>query len=300
MADNPPFGAVITRYLKESIQTGKAVRQEKEKALQKEGRDIPFPGWEALDKEKAQQEPALWLSISDGQGNVVRKLRAPVTKGFHRIAWDLRYPSYAPLTEASKKDDASGMLVVPGEYQVVLSKEIDGVVTELDGPVSFRVLPLRKGSLEGSPYDETVAFWKEVHSLQAQVSLLTVKIREASKRTMLMRMSLERSPIEAGEFEKEIHDLNQRILEMESLLTGSSSRNEIGEKNPHTISMRIQAAMMGTSMSAYGPTPTHRRSMEIAREGFAELEDRFMRIEKDVIPELLKKLEGAGAPAVAD
>jgi hypothetical protein len=42
-AKNPPFGAVFTYYLPESLKTMKAVRQEKEKKLNKEGKDIPFP-----------------------------------------------------------------------------------------------------------------------------------------------------------------------------------------------------------------------------------------------------------------
>ena len=33
------------------------------------------------------------LEVKDKDGNTVRRLNGPVKKGFHRVAWDLRFPS---------------------------------------------------------------------------------------------------------------------------------------------------------------------------------------------------------------
>ena len=46
-APNPPFGAVFTYYLGKSYPTLKSERTKKESKLIKEGKDVPFPGWNA-------------------------------------------------------------------------------------------------------------------------------------------------------------------------------------------------------------------------------------------------------------
>ncbi len=99
IADNPPFGAVITYYLPEPILTSKEQRREKEKEIEKQGGDTPYPGWDALAAERAEEDPAVVLTIRDSQGTVVRKLEGPAKAGFHRVAWDLRYPDSSPWTD---------------------------------------------------------------------------------------------------------------------------------------------------------------------------------------------------------
>ena len=55
-ADNPPFGAVFTYHISEEFKSLAQIRKEKERMLQKEGKDIPFIGWDALDEEKRQEK----------------------------------------------------------------------------------------------------------------------------------------------------------------------------------------------------------------------------------------------------
>ncbi len=99
IADNPPFGAVITYYLPKAIQTAKEQRREREKEIEKQGGDTPYPGWDALRDEETEEEPAVVLTVRDSNGEVVRKLEGPAKAGFHRVAWDLRYPESSPWTD---------------------------------------------------------------------------------------------------------------------------------------------------------------------------------------------------------
>jgi hypothetical protein len=296
VADNPPFGAVITFYLKEDIKTIQQIRQEKEKQLQKEDADIPFPGWEKLDKEKHQQKPALWLTIEDAEGNIVRKLKAPAKSGFQQIAWDLRYPSVQPINEESADNNRSGMLVMPGEYKVTLSKEVDGEVTPLAGPENILVKPLREPALEGPSHEETLAFWKEVSEMQRAIGALNSSLNEAFKKINLMEVSLKNASFKPGALNEEIHDLKMELTNIQTELRGSSSKNEIGEKNPPTIGDRVSLVAMGTANSTYGPTQTHRESLGIAKQEFAGVKNNFEQIATDEIPQLLTKLFEAGAP----
>jgi hypothetical protein len=61
------------------------------------------------------------LTVTDEAGGVVRRITGPVSGGFHRVAWDLRYPAANPTSLAKAGDLApwdrapSGPLAAPGE-----------------------------------------------------------------------------------------------------------------------------------------------------------------------------------------
>lgn len=79
--------------LKEDLETRKRLRQEREKANRSAGEAVAFPGWEAVEQERREPEPVIWLIVRDAEGRVVRRLSGPTRAGFHRVAWDLRYPT---------------------------------------------------------------------------------------------------------------------------------------------------------------------------------------------------------------
>ena len=56
-APNPPFGATFTYYLKEALKTKKAARREQEQKLERESKDVFYPGWDAL-KAEDREEPS--------------------------------------------------------------------------------------------------------------------------------------------------------------------------------------------------------------------------------------------------
>src|SRR5262249_40961247 len=91
-ADNPPFGAVFTYYLKEGLKTRKEKRQEAEKEAAKKGEKVPYPSKEELRAEAEEEPPAVLITVSDDSGTGVRALTGPVKEGFQRVAGDLREP----------------------------------------------------------------------------------------------------------------------------------------------------------------------------------------------------------------
>src|SRR4029077_20677259 len=95
-AANPPFGSVLTYYLKDDILTQKKIRQKAEKDTVKNAGDVFYPTWEALRAEDREEDPAIILTVSDTSGQVIRQISGPATAGFHRVAWDLRYPPSEP------------------------------------------------------------------------------------------------------------------------------------------------------------------------------------------------------------
>src|SRR5437762_2809722 len=104
-AENPPFGATFTYFLKDSLKTKKQLRQDAEKEAEKKKSDLPYPNPIELREEEEENNPQIILTITDQSGNVIRKLSGPTSAGFHRVSWDLRYPPTSlPLEHTSEGD----------------------------------------------------------------------------------------------------------------------------------------------------------------------------------------------------
>jgi photosystem II stability/assembly factor-like uncharacterized protein len=297
-APNPPFGAVFTYYLAEELKTRKAKREEKENELIKNKKNIQFPGWDEVEQERRQEESKIWLTIKDSDGNVVRRIEGPTKKGFHRVAWDLRFPSTEAIDMQSEEDDeeSSGFMAAPGQYTVILSKQIDGIVTELSKPMSFEVARMRKGTLKGAEPAETVAFWQQLAKLQRSTTAADEAIKRALAKIDGLKTALYRTQTIPGNLDRQLHNLRKSLLEMDEQLHGNQSKSQVGEKNKLTINRRLSVAISGTANSTYGPTPTHKRSLDIAKKQFKELRLNLDKILDKDLPALEKALIDAGAP----
>ena len=145
-AENPPFGATFTYYLKEELKTKKAKRQEAEKEAAKKNMLAQFPRLSDLSAEEEEEAPAVIFTVMDSSGRVVRRLTGPVTAGMQRVAWDLRYPPSSlppppnPEVEDPFNEGPAGPLVMPGAYKVSLAKRVDGVMTALATSQEFQVV----------------------------------------------------------------------------------------------------------------------------------------------------------------
>ena len=190
-APNPPFGANFTYYLKDDLPSLKEQRVEQETPLIEEGADTPFPSFETLTAELQEVEPMIWLTVRDSDGTVVRRLKGPAKKGFHRVNWDLRYPSRSAVEMGdNEEEEPSGFLAAPGEYTVSLSKRVRGETTELVGPQPFTVKRLREGALPSQP--DTVDFWAEVSEFDRSVTAIDVTFDELDTKIKLLAMASER------------------------------------------------------------------------------------------------------------
>jgi photosystem II stability/assembly factor-like uncharacterized protein len=297
-APNPPFGAVFTYHLAEDLKTQKSTRKEKEKELIKEKKDVAVPAWEELESERRQAEPVIWLTVKDSDGNVVRRIEGPTTKGFQRVAWDLRYPLTSAIDNIKDVADRrqTGVLSAPGAYTVTLSKQIDGEVTDLSGPLPFQVERMRKGALDGAKDEDVAAFWQQAAQLQRATTAVSLALKNALSKVDAMRVALTRTPAAPGDLDRQLYELRQTLLELDEQLHGNRSKREVGEKTKPTINSRLRFAMGGTRLSTYGPTPTHKRSLEIASSEFAELKRALEDILARKIPQMEEALRRAGAP----
>ena len=305
IAPNPPFGAVFTYHLGDGLTSLEESRREAEKKLEKEWKDTPYVGFDELESERRQPKPTMLLTIRDASGEVVRTLTAPAKKGFHRVAWDLTYPTSSAIQTASSGDRRggrrggdpnSGFMAPPGTYSVTLSKKVDGVVTDVAGPENFEVARVFEGALDGTPPTDTAVFMQEVATLQRGVSAASQAAALGFKTIENLEKAIAWSTVDPGTLDTELEELKQELYEIDEALSGNSSRRSMGEPRVPTVSGRLRVASRTNGQSDYGPTATHRRAFEIATEEFARIEVQLRQLLEVELPALEAKMEEAGVP----
>jgi hypothetical protein len=299
LAPNPPFGALISYYLPEPIRSLQEQRREREKPLEQAGEDTPYPGWDALKTESLEDPPAIVLTIRDDSGNIVRYIEGPVTAGFHRVAWDLRYPATDPWLPEDQRHEAfsaqAGVLVEPGIYTVRLARRVDGSLEDLGQAQSFGVESIRQPTLTGSSQGERVSFSRRADELKRAASGSVGAIDELLVAIDAIQEALIRSTAGADLYE-EVNSVAQRAAGLRDRLTLDQARDFMGDPGPVPISTRIAAAGYGSRRSAYGPTATQKRSLQIADEEFAEVGRSLDRLIDVEFRALENKLDAAGVP----
>ena len=301
MAENPPFGAVCTYYLRDELRTRAVERREREKEIAEEGGDTATPGWSALRSEEREEEPAIVLTVANADGDVVRRLTGPVTAGIQRVAWDLRYPSFAPWTRSEESDrwdpgGGQGLLAAPGTYTVSLAKRVGGRLIDLGQTQTFEVVPLRRGTLPGASPRAVAAFQRELEATQRTAEGAGAAVADLLERVGAIREVLMRSTVADASLDDEVRSLEEVLRTMQETLNGNERRDMAGDPGPVSISRRIEVAFFGNRWSTYGPTPTHRRSLEIAGESLSGLTGELDRIVRIDLPALEAKLDAAGVP----
>jgi hypothetical protein len=298
VAPNPPFGAIFTYYLSDGLKTVQEQRRESEKKLEESGGDTAYPGWSALRDQEIEEPPAIILTVSDSNGEVIRRIEGPVSAGFHRIAWDLRYPLSSPWTPKTGEPEyivVSGPLTAPGSYQVKLSKRVNGQLTTLGQGQSFEVSPIGERGIPGAPGEERLAFAVQLDDMSRQLKGSSAAVKTLLVETAAIKDTLLRSSAETA-LREQARSIELELLGIQQKISGNEARDLYGDQGPVSISRRLEVAKMGTFRSTYGPTATHIRSIEIAELEFADIKAGIRRISEVEMPALREKLNNAGVP----
>jgi len=297
-APNPEFGAVFTYYLKDDYNSLSKKRQQKEKLSSKKGTANTFPGWEQLEKEYQQDTIKLWLTIKDDDGKVIRRLRAPTGKGFHRIAWNLRYAAINPVKPGQKAMSASGYLAPSGTYTASLSKIDNGLITALSSPVTFEVVPLHNGYLSKQAESSINDYIIDLQTTQKEVTAINKSVSHAFKQIKAFELSAQNSKLAPGEIDQQLYRLKQQLFAIQKQLNGDVNKNLVGEKTKPTINSRLQAASLNIANSTYGPTPTQKQNLVIAQKELVEVKNEVQQIIEQDFKSIMHRLISNDGPWV--
>ncbi|MGC6430052.1 MAG: WD40/YVTN/BNR-like repeat-containing protein [Jejuia sp.] len=301
-AKNPEYGAVFTYYIPEGFQSKKAKRQKYEKQLKKENKDIPFPGWSALDEEKNEDGASIILVVKDETGNFITRINVPYKKGFNRVAWNLKIPNRTSLNINRISDKPTdyyyNLFADEGTYSVSMFSKINGELEELSAPQTFEVVRIRENVLDNPVANQLNNYVEDLKNFKVTFEKTLNEFNKSSKKLEAYKKALVYAQTQPGAIDKTVNDLFTIMNKLKVSLNGNASKKEIREKDVQSISSRLSVAQRGFS-TTYGPTKTHIKSLEMAKTLFSRVAPNISTFISEV-NKLEAALEASGVPVILD
>lgn len=303
-APNPPFGALITFYLGDVPETAHEERRQSEEELRKANRDVPFPGYDALQAESLEEKPEAVITIRDERDQIVRRISAPAKKGIQRVNWDLRYPSPSPITLETDADQPpwaesdEGPLVTPGSYSAELGLLVKGSYRRIGELQSFRVNQVGEPTLSRDDPSRILAFQQSLSEAQKKATAADSQLTELSRQMDFMEKAILQTPAADTAWMSRLQGLRGEALEIRRLLSGDPIRGRLNEATVPSILERLGQIISGYWFSStHGPTQTHRESFTIAQRQLNDVTNRLHRLAGNCT-QLQNDLVKAGAPYI--
>jgi photosystem II stability/assembly factor-like uncharacterized protein len=305
-APNPPFGAVFTYYLKDELKSRRKQRQEAESKIDQDKSNEPghapppLPTLEQLRAEEREIEPAVVMIVSDEEGNVIRRVSGPAKAGFHRVAWDLRYPPPSPIELKEPEADVfspppGGPLVAPGKYSVRVAKRIDGVETALGTAQTFNVVPLYLSIMKESDRTAVLDFQKKAAALQRTLMGAARATQEALTRIQYIRRALDEIAGPDPKLLAKVNTIDASLRDINDQLNGDPILRRSNEPSQPSLLDRVNTAVNGLTTTA-PPTATHREALAIAQQQTGPLLDRLHKLIEVDLADVEKQMNARGAP----
>jgi photosystem II stability/assembly factor-like uncharacterized protein len=300
-APNPEVGAAITYYVKEDHKSLKELRNEAEKKLQEEGKEVDLPDYDQRRKEALEEDPYLLLVVSDSHGAAIRAIKRPVKAGVHRAVWDFRT---SPVSPISMQDTGEyipwhspdlGHMVTPGEYQVAMYRVQGGSMTAIGSPQNLSCRPLNIASLPAEDLESLDAFNTEVAALGRAISAADAHRNALEKNVPY----LERAALSVGapqeDWLAELSAITVELREIDEKLNGD--RLLLMDEGQPRMSLKGRTDMIVASLwtTTSAPTGTFERAYEEAHDAFDDVLAELGRVDAR-IERLEDELEAAGAP----
>jgi photosystem II stability/assembly factor-like uncharacterized protein len=305
-APNPPFGAIFTYYLKDELKSRRKQRQAAEAKIDQDKSNEPghaappYPTLDQLRVEDREIEPSIVMIVSDEEGNVIRRVSGAAKAGFHRVAWDLRYPPPSPIELKEPEADVfapppGGPLVAPGKYTVRIAKRVDGVETTLGAPQTFNVVPLYLSIMQESDRAAVLDFQRKAAALQRALMGAARVTQESLTRIQYIRRGLDEIAGPDPKLVAQVNSIDAALHDINDQLNGDQILRRANEPSGPSLLDRVNTAVNGLTTTA-PPTATHRESLAIAQQQTGPLLERLHKLIEVDLASVEKQMNERGAP----
>lgn len=289
IAENLPFGAEFTYYLKDDIKTSKEKRQKKEEEIFKEAEKIDVNDWEDDRQEKLEEKPYLLFVVEDSEGNTVRKVAAEAKKGINRAYWDLKYPDMMPVkTDVTEfdpiKEEKGGIYVMPGEYYVTLFASEKGQLTRLTEKRPFNVKALKITEFDQDDRKVTHDFQKNISSLFRESEMAEQALTEAKKKIQQLKQSNIKSHLFDPEINNELIETEKKADDLMLVLKGYKAKASTEEIPPYhvPIQQRLSFVVRAFNRSSETVGEAQKQTAEIIETEFADFKTELYKLTEDI------------------
>jgi hypothetical protein len=241
-------------------------------------------------------------TVSDAQGNVIRRLTGPTTAGIQRVSWDLRHPPPTPPRAGAPADyeeggggrgGGAGPVVTPGTYTVSLAKRVDGVTTSLGAGQKFDVYLLDE-SLPTRPA-AVVALQQQVTKLQRAMIGANSLVDELTTRTQALLRATEETPGAPAKLATDIRSIEKELRDTRETLNGDPTMSRRQEASPPSLMGRLNTLAQG-ARSIDAPTATQQHQYDIVAGEYSKIQSRLRAIVDTELKRIESAAEQAGVP----
>jgi len=300
-AENPPYGATVTWYLKDALKTRKEKRQEAERDAERKKAPVGWPSQSELRAEEEEDAPAIIVTITDSTNRVVRRLTGPVTAGVQRLTWDLRDPAAnlggPPPADADPDfEPPSGPLVMPGTYKALVAKRVDGVMTPLGPAQEFQIVVEGQENMSSADRAALVEFQQKAARLQRAVSGANQAANALTPRFVAIKRAIAETPSLPPKLYEDALALEKRKNDILRALNGDAAARQRNMNTPPSINDRVGYVVGAQRMSISKPTQTQQNQYTAAAQDFETVLSQLRQLIDVDLSRLEKQLEAGGAP----
>jgi len=322
-AENPPYGAVFTYYLKDEIQNASEKRRkdaekrldeaaaagkkeaagEKKKESAKESPEMSLDDAirAANPRTSADLEempkPAVLLTVADESGRAVRTLEGPATAGFHRVVWDMRMPPPYRRPGESNEDffpAPRGPLVLPGNYSVDLSVRADAKTAPVSGRKTFVVRADADAALSKADRESLHQALSRLRPLQNATWGIVQSTDQAWSDLEKVLPAIEDTPGATAALMDRYRATRDRLETIRRAVGGDPKLASLNP--PPAIDDRVNRVADDLRLASSAPTKTALDQMAIAEKLLAEQIAAFGEWRAKDLAALDRALDEAGAP----
>lgn len=301
-ADNLGPVAMIDYYFNEKIKSKKKLRQDTEKKLVKDGKDVFYPSYDELKSEIEEIGSNLLFVIKNGDGAIIRKIEKKISTGLNRVIWDLRYPPqdainlskpsfYNPFAGGSQ-----GNLVSPDLYSVEMFLNKNGTLESIAEAITFKVKALDNTVMPASDRQAKTDFQNEVAELSAEMEAVGEMVSEMNNKVRYMKEAIKLSSAPHENLQTPLLAIEEKLREVRTKMSGDRLKRRLDMAEPPTPSRRIGGIAWQQGNSTAEPTETHRMSFKIAKEEFEPIQKMVKEMYTKDIIEMENLLKKVGAP----
>ena len=294
--------ACIYYYYNDEYKSLEDQRKKAEKEDKKAKNGNTYPSYEALKKEREEIKPQLLFTITDGDGNIVRKLTKSPSKGLNKLVWDLRVATKAPikLSKPSFYNPFAGVdqghLVQAGDYFVSMGLMDNGLYTELASQVKVEVKALNNKVMPADDPAEKVQFQEDLAELSRSISGCQYMMSELRNKMKHIKVAINRVAIASPDLIISYNSINDQLRDLSQRLNGDPIKTKLDIDQLVTPATRIGWIEYEQGASSSAPTKTHMNSYAIAKEEFEPILTALQKLVKEDFEVLEQKLEDADAP----
>jgi len=260
---NPEPEVNIIYNVKEGYETLKQKRMKAQREAEKSGKEITYPSDEELLAEAQEERAMLIFTITDEDGNIMRKIESPLRKGIGTLTWDMSYM------------DRRGPAVPPGKYFVSMEKYVKGEYIDLGEKKEFTIKALDNSALGDPDYEAKFEFLKKASDLYTTINEVYSFTNEVKGEMGSIRDELMRTPAKTHELVLDTKTIEKQIDDIILAISGRRDENVRLDATEPSIMNRISFAVRATSGAESDITGAQKEQYDIA---LAKIENEYTRL----------------------